>query len=79
MQDIYNDCQSDGAYVDGLGTMFYTGGQIFATDGWNLIVQNGGCREEDKRGISVSEASTNLIPRDPGHIDGYDTFIPSVV
>ena len=76
MQDIYNDCQ-DIVAVDAGGPIFWTGGQLFDTDGWNLIVQNGGCREEDK--LPVSEASTNLIPQEPGHIDRYNeaaaTFI----
>jgi hypothetical protein len=44
----------------------------------NVIVkQEENCASPSlKRGLPVSDASTNLIPRDPAHIDGYDTFIP---
>jgi hypothetical protein len=72
MQEIYNICQSDVFEVAGWGSIFYTGGQLFDPIGWNLIVQNGGCTEEDKRALPISEASTSLIPRDPGHIDRYN-------
>jgi len=57
-----------------------TGGQAFNTDGMNVIVkQEDNCDYpslQSKRELPVSEESPNLIPRDPGHIDGYDTFIP---
>jgi hypothetical protein len=44
----------------------------------NVIVkQEENCASPSlKRGLPVSDASTNLIPRDPAHIDGYGTFIP---